>query len=227
MQRVAVDVREYELVCSSVMPSLGIAYRSLPMELLDAFSHDPSAVTSGTRKRHGWRVVEDIHARVLRQREILASFLSGVKTGVDGVSIPENILDNPISALMEKLQALEREREPLQEQANEVSRMLMEIRAAHSTVKEEYNDALSYTSVVYSEVHLHLCSPSPRLPCECPAFAYRCIRRELQRSVSTCLGTWHGCFDCHPRYDRPILEKLRQNHRGRYAGFYNHSLVSK
>jgi hypothetical protein len=156
MQRVAVDVREYELVCSSVMPALGIAYRSLPMELLDAFSHDPSAVTSGTRKRQGWRVVEDIYARVLRQREILTSFLSGVKTDADGVSIPENVLDNPISILMEKLQALEREREPLQEQADEVSRMLMEVRASHSTVKEEYNDAMSYTSAVYPEVDLYL-----------------------------------------------------------------------
>ncbi|KAF8140623.1 hypothetical protein EV363DRAFT_1393526 [Boletus edulis] len=139
MQRVAVDVREYELVCSSVMPSLGIA-------------HDPSAVTSGTRKRQGWRVVEDIHARVLRQREILTSFLSGVKTDTDAVSISENVLDNPISTLVEKLQALESEREPLQAQASEVSRMLVEVRASHSTVKEEYNDALSYTSVVYPEL---------------------------------------------------------------------------
>ena len=156
MQRVAVDVREYELVCSSVMPALGIAYRSLPMGFLDAFSHDPSAVTGGTHKRHGWRVVEDIHARVLRQREILTSFLSGVKTDADAFSIPENVLDNPISILMEKLQVLEREREPLQEQADEVSRMLMEVRASHSTVKEEYNDAMSYTSTVYPEVDLDL-----------------------------------------------------------------------
>lgn len=155
MQRVAVDVREYELVCSGVMPAVGIAYRSLPMELLDAFIHDPSAVTSGTRKRHGWRVVEDIYARVLRQREIVASFLSGVKTDANAVSIPEDVLDKPISTLMEKLQALESEREPLQEQADKVSRMLTEVRASHSTVKEEYNDALSYTSVVYPEVHLH------------------------------------------------------------------------
>ncbi|KAG8219476.1 hypothetical protein J3R82DRAFT_405 [Butyriboletus roseoflavus] len=155
MQRVAVDVREYELVCSSVMPAVGIAYRSLPVELLDAFSHDPSAVTSATRKRHGWRVVEDIHGRVLRQREIVTSFLSGVRTDDDTVSIPENVLDKPISTLMEKLQALESEREPLQEQADKVSRMLTEVRASHSTVKEEYNDALSYTSVVYPEVRLH------------------------------------------------------------------------
>ena len=155
MQRVAVDVRDYELVCSSVMPALGIAYRSLPMELLDAFSHDPSAVTSGTRKRRGWRVVEDIHARVLQQREILTSFLSGMEADVDAVSTPENVLDKPISTLMEKLQALEREREPLQEQADEVSRTLMAVRASHSTVKEEFNDALSYTSVVYPEVHLY------------------------------------------------------------------------
>ena len=162
MQRVAVNVREYELVCSSVMPSLGIAYRSLPMEVLDALSHDPSAVTSGTRKRHGWRVVEDIHARVLRQRQIITSFLSGAKTDANAISTPENILNYPISVLTEKLQALEREREPLREQADEVSRMLTEVRASHSTVKEEYNGALSYTSAVYPEVHLHPPLRSPR-----------------------------------------------------------------
>lgn len=154
MQRVAADVREYEVVCPSVMPALGIAYRSLPMELLDAFNYDPSAVTSGTRKRRGWRVVEDIHARVLRQREIVTSFLSGVKIGADAASIPENVLDKPISTLREKLQALENAREPLQEQADEVSQMLTEVRASHLVVKEEYNDALSYTSVVYPEVRL-------------------------------------------------------------------------
>ena len=153
MQRVAVDVREYELLCSNVMPTLGVTYHSLPMELLDALSHDPCAVTGGTRKRHGWRLVEDIHARVLRQREVLASFLSEMKTNF-AASISENVLDTPISTLMEKLQALEQEREPLQQQAGEVSRVMTAVRASHSTVKEEFNNALSYTSVVYPEVLL-------------------------------------------------------------------------
>ncbi|KAF9225416.1 hypothetical protein BS17DRAFT_598284 [Gyrodon lividus] len=150
MQRVASDVREYELVCSSVMPALGVPYRSLPPELLDAITHDPSSVTSGTRKRHGWRAVEDIHERVLRQREIIRIFLTTAKA--EELSTPENVLDKPISTLMENLQAIKREREPLQEQADKVTKMLTQVRAAHATVKEEYNEAVSYTSVVYPEL---------------------------------------------------------------------------
>ncbi|KAG9314025.1 hypothetical protein JVU11DRAFT_4803 [Chiua virens] len=149
--RATIGVREYDLVCSSVMPSLGIAYHGLPTELLDAFNLDPSAVTGGTRRLEGWRAVEDIHARVLLQRETVARFLSGTRTDVL-VSAPDDILDNPIATLMKKLQALEREREPLQQQAEEVTQKLMDVRACHMIVKEEYNDALSYTSVVYPQL---------------------------------------------------------------------------
>ncbi|KIL00977.1 hypothetical protein PAXRUDRAFT_112986, partial [Paxillus rubicundulus Ve08.2h10] len=150
MQRVASDVREYELVCSNVMLGLGVPYRSLPPELLDAITHDPSSVTGGTRKRRGWTAVEDIHERVLRQREIIRIFLSMMK--VDDLPAPENVLDKPISTLMEKLQALEKERKPLQTQADSVTKILTQVRAVHATVKEEYNEAVSYTSLVYPEL---------------------------------------------------------------------------
>ncbi|KAF8841975.1 hypothetical protein BDN67DRAFT_966497 [Paxillus ammoniavirescens] len=150
MQRVASDVREYELVCSNVMLGLDVPYRSLPPELLDAITHDPSSVTSGTRKRRGWMAVEDIHDRVIRQREIIRIFLSTMK--VDDLPAPDNVLDKPISTLMEKLQALEREREPLQAQADNVTKILTQVRAVHAIVKEEYNEAVSYTSLVYPEL---------------------------------------------------------------------------
>ncbi|KIJ66325.1 hypothetical protein HYDPIDRAFT_26686 [Hydnomerulius pinastri MD-312] len=150
MQRVASDVREYDLVCSLVKPALGVTYRSLPPELLDAISHDPSSVTSGTRKRRGWSAVEDIHERVLRQREIIRIFLSTAPE--DEMSTSESVLDKPISVLIEKLQALEGEREPLQDQADEVTKKLAEVRLTHAIVKEEYNDAVSHTSVVYPEL---------------------------------------------------------------------------
>ncbi|KAF9245759.1 hypothetical protein BU15DRAFT_85454 [Melanogaster broomeanus] len=141
MLRVSTVVREYESACSGAMPVLGVPYRSLPPALVDAITHDPSSVTSGTRRRRGWRAVEDIHERVLFQREIIRSFLSAVKAA--GLPALENVLDKPISTLMEKLQALETEREPLQEQADKVKGMLTEVKAVHVTVKDEYNEALS------------------------------------------------------------------------------------
>ncbi|KAH7886147.1 hypothetical protein F5I97DRAFT_1218846 [Phlebopus sp. FC_14] len=151
MQRVAVDVREYEIMCSNVLPLLGVPYRHLPAELLDAISHDPSSVTGGTRKRGGWRAVEDIHDRIARQRGVMHTFLSLV-IREDGITATDNVLDTPISTLMEKLQIVEREQGPLRKQADIVARMLTDVRTIHTAVKDEYNDAVAYTSVVYPEL---------------------------------------------------------------------------
>lgn len=149
MQRIAVDVRDYEILCSNTMPTLGIPYRSLPPELLDAIGHDPSAVTGGTRRYRGWQAVEDIHDRIARQRQIIGQFLS--LAGEDSFSAPD-VLDKPIMSLMEKLEALEKSQYPLREKADEVGKILAEVKSVHGTVKQEYNEALSQTSVVYPEV---------------------------------------------------------------------------
>ncbi|KAI6153943.1 hypothetical protein BKA82DRAFT_4095625 [Pisolithus tinctorius] len=149
LQRVAADIREYEILCSNALPTLGISYRSLPPELLDAIGHDPSSVTGGTRKYRGWQAVEDVHDRVTRQREIIRLFLS--TTGEDALAIPD-ILDKPITLLMEKLQAIQRVQQPLNEKADDVNKILAEVRSIHATVKREYNEAVSHTSVVYPEL---------------------------------------------------------------------------
>ncbi|KAI6120580.1 hypothetical protein EDD16DRAFT_1784124 [Pisolithus croceorrhizus] len=149
LQRVAADVREYEIHCSNVLPTLGISHRSLPPELLDAIGHDPSSVTGGTRKYRGWQAVDDIHGRVTRQREIIRLFLS--TAGQDALTIPD-ILDKPITLLMDKLQEIQRVQRPLNEKANDVNRTLAEVRSIHATVKKEYNEAVSHTSVVYPEL---------------------------------------------------------------------------
>ena len=131
------------------MPTLGIPYRSLPSELLDAIGHDPSAVTGGTRRYHGWRAVEDIHDRITRQRQIIRQFLTLARE--DNFSTTD-VLDKPITSLMEKLEGLEKAQYPLREKAEEVSKMLEEVKSVHGIVKQEYNSALSQTSVVYPEV---------------------------------------------------------------------------
>ncbi|KAG6332179.1 hypothetical protein ID866_6909 [Astraeus odoratus] len=149
MQRIAADVREYDILCSSALPALGIPYRSLPPEFLDAIGHDPSAVTGGTRRYHGWQAVDDIHDRVVRQREILKQFLAvAVK---DKFAVPD-VLENPITNVMVKLEALEKEQQPLRERAEEVNEILAAVKTIHGTVKQEYNEAVSQTSVVYPEL---------------------------------------------------------------------------
>ncbi|KAI6047966.1 hypothetical protein EDC04DRAFT_2620765 [Pisolithus marmoratus] len=149
LQRVAVDIREYEILCSNVLPTLGILHRNLPPELLDAIGHDPSSVTGGTRKYRGWQAVDDIHDRVTRQREIIRLFLSAV--GEDTFTIPD-ILDKPITLLTDKLQAIQQVQQPLSEKADDVNKILAEVRSIHATVKKEYNEVVSHTSVVYPEL---------------------------------------------------------------------------
>lgn len=149
LQRVAADVREYEIHCSNVLPTLGVSHRRLPPELLDAIGHDPASVTGGTRKYRGWQAVDDIHNRVVRQREIIRLFLSTAEQ--DTLTIPD-ILDKPITLLMERLQEIQRVQQPLNEKANDVNRTLAEVRSIHASVKKEYNEAVSHTSVVYPEL---------------------------------------------------------------------------
>ncbi|KAH7930400.1 hypothetical protein BV22DRAFT_1078943 [Leucogyrophana mollusca] len=150
LQRTASDVREYESLRITLKKTLGVPHRSLPPELLDAFSHDPSSVTSSTRRQRGWRAVEDIHNRVVRQRETFRIFLEVAKE--DGISAHDSVLDEPISTLMDHLQALENERQSIDGKATEVTDMLMKVKATHATVKTQYNETLSHTSAVYPEL---------------------------------------------------------------------------
>lgn len=132
------------------MPAFGIPHRSLPPEILDSASHDPSSVTGRTQRYGGWRAVEDIHERVMRQRDIINQFLAGADE--KDLAFPESVLDQPISSLMEKLIVLKKEQQPLCEKADEVTKVLAQVKSVHADVKQEYNDALSQTSVAYPEV---------------------------------------------------------------------------
>ncbi|EGO05312.1 hypothetical protein SERLA73DRAFT_174410 [Serpula lacrymans var. lacrymans S7.3] len=150
LQRVAADVRDYETLRSNFMRTVGMPHRSIPPELLDAFSHDPSSVTSGTRKTKSWRAVEDIHNRIVRQQETFRIFLSIVKE--DGIPAPESILDDHINTLMDKLQRLERHHKSMTAKAAEVKDALTKVKGTHAAVKIQYNDTLSHTSAVYPEL---------------------------------------------------------------------------
>jgi hypothetical protein len=126
----------------------GIPHRGLPVELLDAFNQDPSSVTSGTRERKGWRAVEDVHTRILRQQQVFRMYLSVNEKDV----VPDSLLDEPISSLMDTLNVLGHKREALAHKQLEVANALAKVKSLHTQVKNEYNNALSHTSVAYPEV---------------------------------------------------------------------------
>lgn len=131
------------------MLSLGIPHMGLPRELLDAFGHDPAAVTGATRRYHGWKAVDDIHRRLYRQREVFRAFL--LHQNAD-MSISNSVLKDPITSLVRSLSELEVHSRVIARRAAEVEETLKSVQKTHANVKADYNSALSHTSVVYPEV---------------------------------------------------------------------------
>ncbi|KAJ6503323.1 hypothetical protein C8R47DRAFT_1174908 [Mycena vitilis] len=151
LNHISGSVREYDQAQSSLSTSLNMPYNGLPRELVDAFSHDPAAVTGATRSYKGWRAVDDIHNRLARQRETFREFLAQAPT-VDRTSAPESVLADPILSLMDSLKTLDSERQEIAWRALEVSDVLRKVQTVHTEVKAAYNGTLSHTSVVYPEI---------------------------------------------------------------------------
>ncbi|KAJ7070837.1 hypothetical protein C8F01DRAFT_1244533 [Mycena amicta] len=150
LNHISAGVRAYDQVQASLSNSLRLPYSNLPRELVEAFSHDPAAVTGPTRKYQGWRAVDDIHHRVVRQRETFREYLSNFAR--DSSIVSQSVLEDPIAALSETLQTLEAERREIAWKATEVSDLLKKVQAVHSDVKSSYNGTLSHTSVIYPEI---------------------------------------------------------------------------
>ncbi|KAK2461573.1 hypothetical protein APHAL10511_006036 [Amanita phalloides] len=152
LNRVSIVVKDYEVAQSNALASLSSHHQlqRLPRELLEAFSHDPAAVTGPTRRLYGWRAVDDIYNRLVKQRAICRHFLSehvdpkGSKIG--------SILREPANALKDSLVFLEQYTTNIQLKATEVGELLRKVQDVHTEVKANYNDALSHTSAVYPEL---------------------------------------------------------------------------
>ncbi|OCH86045.1 hypothetical protein OBBRIDRAFT_761963 [Obba rivulosa] len=152
LQRVGSSLKEFDAVHSSLSEMLGISHEKISLEVLDAFSHDPAAVTNNTRRLKGWEAVEDIHSRVLRQQQILRDFTEslGDKDGIMPVS--GGVFQDPIDSLTHSLEKLETHRDLLGSQAETVMETLVKVKQVHVIVKKEYNDTVSHTSLVYPEL---------------------------------------------------------------------------
>ncbi|KAH9858039.1 hypothetical protein C2E23DRAFT_899584 [Lenzites betulinus] len=152
LQRVSASAREYDSVQSVLSDLLRIPYPKIPSEVMDAFVHDPAAVTGATRSARGWQAVEDIHARIQRQRDTLQSFLHCHPVDVGCTNPPANVFDDQIAGAMRALDQLAAQRKVLDHKAEEVTAVLKRVRAVQSTVKKDYNDTLAHTSLVYPEL---------------------------------------------------------------------------
>lgn len=132
------------------MASLGIKHMGLPRELLDAFGHDPAAVTGATRRFRGWRAVDDIQHRLLRQREVFQVFLAHANSNV---SVLKSVLDDPIASLISSLDILEVHCKKIAERATVVTETLKGVQTVHTDVKKDYKKTVSHISVAYPEVY--------------------------------------------------------------------------
>ncbi len=153
LHRIAAGVKEYDLTQNSLTALLEIPTNGLPPELLEAFSHDPAAITGATRRLQGWRAVDDIHHRIIRQRTLFEDFLAENYQST-GSLISDDVLEDPVNSLRETLSSLRLQKIAITARANEVAELLSSVHATHQKVKAEYNETLAHTSVVYPEVHL-------------------------------------------------------------------------
>lgn len=153
LNRISMGVREYDTIQSNAMASLAIPHNGLPRELLDAFGHDPAAVTGATRRFRGWKAVDDIHNRLVRQRDVFQAFLSC--SGCE-IPIPTSVLNNPIATLVRSVETLEAHNSKIAKRATDVGETLVAVQDMHTNVKTHYKATLSHTSVVYPEVSLNI-----------------------------------------------------------------------
>jgi hypothetical protein len=177
LQRIAAEVREFDAVQSSLSGLLGVPCLNVPQEVLEAFSHDPSAVTGSTRRFKGWRAVEDIHSRIAWQRAVLQNFVHSI-AGLKGkLQMPTGIFDECISGLMASVSHLEQHRYGVFDKTDEVTDLLTRVRELHGMVKAEFNDTLAHTSQIYPEVVQHFTISLP-LADSFSDFSDICIGRE-------------------------------------------------
>ena len=150
LQRIAGGIKEYEAVQLKMSKVLGLPYDPLPLELIDAFSHDPAVVTGSTRQKRGWQAVEDIHDNIVRQRNTVQTYLQ--QTRHAEIIPPASVLDSPLKSLQQSLDALECRRGLISQKVQEVTETLARTKKLHMSVKTEYNNAMAHTSSVYPEV---------------------------------------------------------------------------
>lgn len=149
LNRISAAIKEYDALQISSFGSRGINQPAIPKELLEAFVHDPSAITGATRRARGWRAVEDIYERVHRQRHTFRVFIDSF---AEDPSNQGCRLDDSIDGILQALEELELHRAEIVLGADSVANLLHSVQDIHGNVKDNYNSTVSHASVVYPEV---------------------------------------------------------------------------
>lgn len=154
LNRISIGVKDYDAIQRKTMGILGQRQRVLPKDLVESFGHDPAAVTGLTRRLKGWRAVEDIHQRLVKQRQIFSAFIAlESHRMVDHKSI----LDDKVSRLIQSLSVLEERREELTKRAKDVEHLLQDVQKSYESAKTNYDKSVALTSNLYPEVRICIC----------------------------------------------------------------------
>ncbi|KAH9486529.1 hypothetical protein JR316_0000594 [Psilocybe cubensis] len=146
---ISAAMKDYDTIQNTSMHSQNLTKLQLPKDLLEAFGHDPSAVTGATRRDRGWRAVEDINQRVEKQRSVFRAF---IQSFTDQEVSRGCIMDEPMENIVEALASLQFQKTEIGRQAEKVSSVLESVQNIHTSVKENYNSAMSHVSIVYPEL---------------------------------------------------------------------------
>ena len=153
LQTACKSLIEYDDTQQGMADKLGLSYSRLPPEVLEAFNHDPAAVTGKTRRLSGWRAVEDIHSRRNKQKKILIDFLASKEETVAPLSVPgDGIYGNAINTLSEYVEHLHRERSAVLLEVRKTSELLATVKKLRDQVKPEFDSTGVDTSANYPEV---------------------------------------------------------------------------
>ncbi|KAH8119878.1 hypothetical protein DFH11DRAFT_1499342 [Phellopilus nigrolimitatus] len=153
LQTASRSIIEYDDTQHAMSEKLGLSYSRLPPEILEAFSHDPAAVTANTRRLKGWRAVEDIYLRCERQRAILKTFVASMPSSVTPLTLPANgIYEDATTTLANLVERLYNQRSAVLFRVRETNELLSKIKKMRDELKPEFDAANQYTSANYPEL---------------------------------------------------------------------------
>jgi hypothetical protein len=152
LQRIATEFRDFAHVQKQLIELLNMPFPTVPQEVFDAISHDPAAMTGQTRRLKGWRAVEEVHGRILRQQEMLSNFAAALMEINNQLPRPSRIFDESLIGLMGSLSRLEDHQVDLRKKEVEATQKLAHVRELHVLTKMEFNETSGHTSHIYPEV---------------------------------------------------------------------------
>ncbi|TDL28266.1 hypothetical protein BD410DRAFT_739877 [Rickenella mellea] len=152
LQTASRTVQEYDELQRGFSQALGLSYSRILPEVLEALSHDPSAVTGNTRRLTGWRAVEDIHERRSRQRVVLQAFLASLPIPVVTTAEVRGVCDAHISTVLELVEQLSGERQQVLDCVQEAGSLLSRVKELRDQLKPEFDAAERETSASYPEL---------------------------------------------------------------------------